>query len=701
MSGSNQAVNLSGMLSQMANTFGELGDTGMYTADAIRNFARPELDREDPASMNAYGQYLIKNGQEAAGQQMLQASALRAKELRVLDGEKQIAQITAGWADMLPSQRKAAEKTIAGIGEKYGISPMKTAQYLETVRQAERQLDDGDLRTANQDKQFSMGDATTRYGIDVNNATAQRGQDFVLQAALSGQAVQEAIAEGNQSTQLAIQASQAKTAADGQNIQWRIAQGQQDIQWAGLAEQEQQRLSTQAIANSKIEYDYDALEEGARQFDENLSFQNIRLEQEQWMNSATVDQWAEENKISWGDLDLRGKQVAITELLANNTIDETKFSQIMRSNQDRRADDLLPHEIGLLQAQVDVLKEDARFKNINWQKVEYELGLAEKLESTVINRAKLDNRLLKAQINRTDEEADLLQAQTETERERPDYIEAQVEAMEALSDLQKEQFQWNQRVDQTAMDLADLNAISARAVDQAQVLNLTGLTNSRLFSDQLTMAGLLGDKVSQAESDAYSYAYDPTKPSSVAGARKAFLAAHPGEGKVFDEVATARATTQKLLLETSAFSQGLRENVPISASELRDARMPEDLIRQISVLKPAERNAQINQWVNREIRGEVTGVPTTDLITIYTGVADDMVSEAFGWHVPLGADFDGVNEANLIKEVAAAMASAAAAGYSDGQRYAAGLSVMRNAVRKSGSNDAISALGRLNLKYGD
>jgi hypothetical protein len=249
--------------------------------------------------------------------------------------------------------------------------------------------------------------------------------------------------------------------------------------------------------------------------------------------------------------------------------------------------------------------------------------------------------------------------------------------------------------------LADLNAISSRAVDQAQVLNLTGLTNSRLFHDNLTMAGLLGDEVSQAERDAYSYGYDPTKPSSVAGARRAFLAAHPGEGKVFDEVATARATTQRLLLETSAFSQGLREDVPISDSDLRDARMPEDLIRTISTLPKEERVAQINQWVNREVRGEVTGVPTSDLITIYENVAADMVNEAFGWNVWFGLDGDKVNEANLKSEVAAAMASAAAAGYSDGQRYAAGLAVMRNAVKKSGANDAVSALGKLELKYRD
>jgi hypothetical protein len=672
MSGSNQSVNLQGMLGDIASTVGDMGKAYDFIPNAIREVARPEVDMNDPNAMKAYGMWLSRNGNEAAGAQMMQAAATRQKELRVLEGEAKIMALRSGYHAMLPSEKADAEKAMAGIANEYGVSSLKLANTLESIRQAERQLDDADLTTANQNAQFA-----NRINADLD------------------------ITESNNSTQLAIAGMQNQTTQRGQDIQWRLGKGDQDIRWAGLAEQEKQRLSTEAIANSKIEYDYNALEEGARQFDKNLSFQNMQLEQVAWMDSRTVANWAEQNDLAWKGMSLQERQVSVTELLADNTIDETTFSQIMRSNQDRRANDLLPHEIGLLQAQVNVLKEDARFKNINWQKVEYELGLAEKLEPTVIKRAKLDNRLVNAQISRTEEEADLLAAQTRTERERPDYVEAQVEAMEALTDLQQDEFQWNQRVEQTAMELADLNAISARAVDEAQAFNLTGLSNSRLFSDQLTMAGLLGDKVSQAQKDAYSYGYDPTNPNSIAGARRAFLITHPGEGQVFDEVATARATTQRLFLETDAFSRQLKESAPISDSELRDARMPEDLIRQLSTLPAAERVAQINQWVNREVKGERTGVPTNDLVAIYTAVADDMVSEAFGWDVMWGLDLDSVNEANLKEEVAAAMASAAAAGYSDGQRYAAGMAVMRNAVKKSGSNDAISGLGRLQLKYGE
>lgn len=679
MSGSNQSVNLQGMLGDLAGTVGEMGKAYDFIPNTIREIARPEVDMNDPNKMKAYGVWLSRNGNETAGAQMMQAAAARQQELQVLEGEKKIMELSAGWSEMLPSQRANAEKAIAAIAQQFGVSPLKVQAQLESNRQAERKLDATDRSIADQMTIALMKDSTT-----------QRGQDTQLD-----------IADINSSTNLAIAGMQKDTAERGQNIEWRLGKGDQDIRWAGLAEQEQQRLSTEAIAKSKIEYDYAALEEGASQFDKDLSFRKLQLEQEAWMDSRTVANWAEQNDLAWEGVSLQERQVSVAELLADNTIDETTFSQIMRSNQDRRANDLLPHEIGLLQAQVNVLKEDARFKNINWQKVEYELGLAEKLEPSVLEGAKLDNRLTKATIGRTKEETELLEAQVETERERPDYLEAQVDAMYARTELEQDQFQWNKKVEQTAMELADLNAISARAVDKAQAFNLTGLTNSRIFQDKITMAGLLGDKVSQAERDAYGYGYDPTKPSSVAGARRAFLMAHPGEGKVFDEVATARATTQRLLLETGAFSRGLKESVPISDSELRDARMPEDLIRQISTLPTEQRVAQINQWVNREVTGPRTGVPTSDLITIYTSTADDMVTEAFGWNVWLGADFDGVNESNLKSEVAAAMASAAAAGYSDGQRYAAGLAVMRNAVKKSGSNDAISGLGRLQLKYGE
>jgi len=679
MAGSNQSVNLQGMLGDIANVVGDMGKAYDFIPNTIREIARPEVDMDDPNKMKAYGVWLSRNGNEAAGAQMMQAAAARQQELKSLEGERKIMELSAGWSEMLPSQRATAEKAIAAIGEQFGVSPLKVRTQLEENRQAERKLDAADRSIADQMTIALMGDVTAR-----------RGQD-----------TQVDIADGNNSTALSIAGMENQTTQRGQDIQWRLGKGDQDIRWAGLSEDKRANLAREGIANSQIQYDYDALEEGARQFDENLSFQNLRLEQEAWMDSRTVAQWAEQNDIAWKGVSLEERQVNIAQALADNTIDETEFSQIMRRNADRRADLLLPHEIGLLGAQIDKLKADARFTDINWNKVEYELGLAKKLEPSVLEAAKLSNTLTKATVARTEEEADLLNAQTRTERERPDFIEAQVDAMYANVELAERQFQWQQNVEQTAMELADINALSERNLNDAQAFNLTSLANSRIFADNLTMAGMLADQVSQAEKDAYSYGYDPTKPASVAGARRAFLAQHPGEGKVFDEVATTRAAQAKILLETSAFAQGMKEKRRVTDQELRAARMPEDLIEQVSVLDPPARAAQINQWVNREIEGPRSGVPTSDLMEIYKGTADDMVSEAFGWDIWLGADMDGVNEANLKSEVAAAMASAAAAGQSDGQRYAAGLAVMRSAVKKSGSNDAVGALGRLELKYRD
>lgn len=690
MAGSNQSVNLQGMLGDIANVVGDMGKAYDFIPNTIREIARPEVDMNDPNKMKAYGIWLSRNGNEAAGAQMMQAAATRQQELKSLEGERKIMELSAGWSEMLPSQRANAEKAIAAIGQQYEVSPLKVQAQLEANRQAERKLDAADTDIANRMRLGLQQDSTNRYGIDTRADVDIRGQDTQLE-----------IADIDANTRLAIAGMQDQTERRGQDIQWRLGKGDQDIRWAGLTEEKRANIAREGIANSQIEYDYAALEEGARQFDEDLSFRNLQLEQEAWMDSRTVAQWAEQNDIAWKGLRLEERQVNIAQALADNEINETEFSQIMRSNADRRADELLPHEIGLLQAQVDKLKADARFTDINWERVEYELGLSKKLESSVIEAAKLDNRLTKATIARTKEEADLIEAQIETERERPDYIEAQVDAMNARTELEQDQFQWRQKVEQTAMELADINALSEREVNTAQAFNLTSLANSRIFADNLTMSGLLADQVSQAERDAYSYAYDPTNPSSVAGARQAFLAQHPGEGKVFDEVATTRAAQARILLETNAFAQGMKEGRRVTDQELRAARMPENLIEQISVLQPADRAAQINQWVNREIEGPRSGVPTTDLIEIYKGVADDMVSEAFGFNVWFGLDRDGVNEANLKSEVAAAMASAAAAGQSDGQRYAAGLAVMRNAVKKSGANDAVSALGRLELKYRD
>jgi len=68
MAGRAQAANLTGMLSQIAETVGEMGKASDWTHQNVRDYSAPKLDTNDPASLQAYADYSQRNGnpQDAA-----------------------------------------------------------------------------------------------------------------------------------------------------------------------------------------------------------------------------------------------------------------------------------------------------------------------------------------------------------------------------------------------------------------------------------------------------------------------------------------------------------------------------------------------------------------------------------------------------------------------------------------------------------
>jgi len=76
-SGGNQAVNLSGMLSSIADTLGsgfEINgeSAGVALGNNIREAAKPELDMKDPASIRKYAEWQGRNGKEKESMMMLE-----------------------------------------------------------------------------------------------------------------------------------------------------------------------------------------------------------------------------------------------------------------------------------------------------------------------------------------------------------------------------------------------------------------------------------------------------------------------------------------------------------------------------------------------------------------------------------------------------------------------------------------------------
>jgi hypothetical protein len=62
MSGSNQAVRLQGMLSNIADSFNGMGDAYNFVPNAIRNVTRPEMNLSDSESINRYSDWARRNG---------------------------------------------------------------------------------------------------------------------------------------------------------------------------------------------------------------------------------------------------------------------------------------------------------------------------------------------------------------------------------------------------------------------------------------------------------------------------------------------------------------------------------------------------------------------------------------------------------------------------------------------------------------
>lgn len=101
MAGSNQAVNLGGMLNQIAGTIGS-GYTingknaGAAIGDTFANLARPEVDPNDPASLEKMAKWASRNGRANEAAQYNAAYLQSSKEQAALEGAKEMAGMAAG-----------------------------------------------------------------------------------------------------------------------------------------------------------------------------------------------------------------------------------------------------------------------------------------------------------------------------------------------------------------------------------------------------------------------------------------------------------------------------------------------------------------------------------------------------------------------------------------------------------------------------
>lgn len=156
MSGRAQAANLTGMLSQLASDVGDMGKAWDWTHQNIRDYAAPELNTDDPASLLAYSEYAKRNGNHEDAQKYAQmATDLGVQQQKQAWTTKLSAYQNS--ADLLtrelrkegltPEQRAGAEKALEGIysqmntygaqGAKYGGTGREGSDYRDTMEERE------------------------------------------------------------------------------------------------------------------------------------------------------------------------------------------------------------------------------------------------------------------------------------------------------------------------------------------------------------------------------------------------------------------------------------------------------------------------------------------------------------------------------------------------------------------------------------
>lgn len=93
MAGSNQAPNLTGLLSGISNSFKEMGETGTNFTQNIRDYAAPEIDTEDPQSLMNFSRWAQRNGDTQTAQKYQMAASQISKTQKAQGDKTQMIQM--------------------------------------------------------------------------------------------------------------------------------------------------------------------------------------------------------------------------------------------------------------------------------------------------------------------------------------------------------------------------------------------------------------------------------------------------------------------------------------------------------------------------------------------------------------------------------------------------------------------------------
>lgn len=139
MVGRSQASNLTGMLTSIGDTIGEMGKPGEAFLETFRTMQAPQLDMESPESMKAYAEYLRRNGKEQEAMAMLDKASQLERGNRSRNGQAAIVAMASKLRPgMDEKERQMIMASIGQVANQTGIEPFEITQILESQDIARR-----------------------------------------------------------------------------------------------------------------------------------------------------------------------------------------------------------------------------------------------------------------------------------------------------------------------------------------------------------------------------------------------------------------------------------------------------------------------------------------------------------------------------------------------------------------------------------
>ena len=389
-----QAANLSGLLSNIADTAGKMGEPGQQYVETLRTVMAPDLDMEDPQSMANYANYLERNNRKEEAMALRAKAAERKGKLRGLDGESRISNIAATITQDTPqAEREIKLQEINRLAQQYEISALTVGQILEdrNITRRGATVDERGATTA-ENTLTSLDRQRGFENILARDELTQRGE-----LAREGFSNQLTMNVNDNVTRENINAAQILSATELAQLRER---GLDKRQIADIAYRKWDRSQVEAGLNTR--------------FDKGLELNYAELSEQSRMNTATIKGIDADIAQGWKGLELDQQRVKISEALANEEISMSQFTQIIMGDENKRANGMFDVNKELKEAQVLVAMTTAGVNETQIERFKYENDFAKSTEDLRIDALELDNALLESNIGLTDAQIKKAEAETKT-----------------------------------------------------------------------------------------------------------------------------------------------------------------------------------------------------------------------------------------------------------------------------------------------